>query len=77
MENYVYVLTREDGHVSTVLGVYTDPMLAMNAIWTLNYGSIVGPIKEETVGTRYTVLNYDGEEEYYYIEKVTLNEKLW
>lgn len=77
MEKFVYVVTREDARRSVVFGVYSDPMAAMNAIWTLARGSIIGSIKEELVGTRYNVLNPETDEEHYYIERVALDEKFW
>lgn len=78
MEKSVYVVTRENAFRSVVLGIYTEALLASNAVWALTRGSVVGLITEEPVGTRYTVLNPEtNEEEEYYIEKVTLNERLW
>jgi len=78
MEKYVYVVTRENVFKSVVLGIYTEAQLATNAVWALTRGSTIGLIKEEPVGTRYTVLNPEtNEEEEYYVEKVTLNERLW
>lgn len=73
MEKFVYVVTREDA----LLGIYTDAMSATNAVWALARGSIIGSIKEELVGTRYTVLNPETDEEHYYIERVALDEKFW
>ena len=77
MGKFVYVVTREDSCRSVVLGIYTEALSAANAVWTLARGSIIKSIKEELVGTLYTVLTPETKEEYYYIEKVTLNEKLW
>lgn len=77
MGKFVYVVTREDSCKSVVLGIYTEALSAANAVWSLACGSIIKSIKEQLVGTLYTVLTPENKEEYYYIEKVTLNEKLW
>lgn len=77
MEKLAYVVTRENTCRSSVLGIYTEALSAANAVWAFARGNIISSIKEEPVGTLYTVLNPETGEEYYYIEKVTLNEKLW
>lgn len=77
MKKYVYVATHEDIH--SVIGVYSDPSLAVNAIWSLSPRSaFLNSIHEEPTGTRYTLTSFNtGKTFEYFIEKVELDERFW
>lgn len=76
MKNYTYVVTEETSH--NIVGVYTDAMLANNAIWYLSRGCTIENMREELIGSRYSVINPEtGAVSVYYIEKMELNEKFW
>lgn len=75
MKQFVYVLTNEDTH--NILGIYTSPISAMNALWSVAVSCTIEGVVEEYVGTQYTVFNpVSHKRNIYYIEKIELNEKI-
>lgn len=77
MKKYVYVATYENIH--RVIGVYSDPSLAVNAIWSLSpRNAFLNSIREEPTGTRYILASSNTDKTFeYFIEKVELDERFW
>lgn len=76
MKNFAYVVTDETSH--NIVGVYTDFMLAINAIWHLSQGYNIVGFREDLIGCQYKVVNPETKYEViYYIEKIEMNEKFW